>query len=283
MFFRLLILIYTITIIFISFIYAIEKTSKQQLETTKINKIDNAEMVLVPAGNFIMGTSEEEIQDLIKATPTEKRELFLNEIPQHKVYLDSYYIYKTEVTVAQYQKFCKKTGRKNIFDQRWKGLETCPIFFVSWDDATAYAKWASAKLPSEAQWEKAARGTEGRIFPWGNEWDKKKCVTASSNNYDFKSVGTIPDGASPYGCLDMSGNVWEWCYDWYKEDYYQDLIDKKTTEIIKNPTGPLNGDKHVIKGGSYGDYKYNSRCAYRGYFVLSGEEYIGFRCVVEIK
>lgn len=266
-------------------LFAIEKSNKQVLPPFKINKIDNAEMVLVPAGDFLMGSSEEDIETLLKATPTEKREMFANEMPQHKVYLDAYYIYKTEVTVAQYQKFCKKTGRKNIFYKRWKDIQNCPIFYVSWDDAVAYAKWVGATLPTEAQWEKAARGIDGRIFPWGNEWDESKCITSANKKYGgyFKPVGSILAGISPYGCLDMAGNVWEWCSDWYSKDYYQELTNQKSDSIINNPKGPLVGEEHVIRGGSYGDYKYNSRCAYRTGFYYGGEEYVGFRCVVQIK
>jgi len=128
-----------------------------------------AEMVYVPAGEFLMGSKEGEGDD--------------DERPQHTVYLDAYWIYKTEVTVAQYRKFCQATGRQMPEEpsvQAW--TDDHPIVNVSWDDAVAYGKWAGAALPTEAQWEKAARGTDGRQYPWGNDWDAQKCVNSVGGN-----------------------------------------------------------------------------------------------------
>ena len=167
-----------------------------------INPKDGAEMVWVPAGEFLMGSTDDEgVRD---------------ERPQRKVYLDGYWMYKTEVTVAQYRKFCEATNREMPEAPEWGWKEDHPVVNVSWHDAVDYAKWAGASLPTEAQWEKAARGTDGRVFPWGNEWDAGACANSVSWSLKgTKPVGSCPAGASPYGCVDMAGNAWEWCADWY--------------------------------------------------------------------
>lgn len=212
-------------------------------------------MVYVPAGEFIMGSNDGDD----------------SEWPEHKVYLDGYWIYKYEVTVAQYRKFCRATGRKMPDAPRWGWRDDHPIVNVSWDDVTAYAKWAGARLPTEAEWEKATRGTDGRRFPWGNEWDKSRCT------YNLGSpvpVGRYPSGASPYGCMDTSGNVWEWCADWHQADYYKNAA-------RNNPRGPYSGRHRVLRGGSWNNDYYNYfRCAYRNDLVVPGarcDDY-GFRC-----
>ncbi len=238
------------------------------LPATKINSKDGAEMIFIPAGEFLMGS-----------TDTDKKAKD-NEKPQRKVNLNSYYIYKTEVTVAQYRKFCVATGRKMPDAPDWGWQDNHPIVNVSWNDAKAYADWAGVVLPTEAQWEKAARGTDGRVYPWGNEWDKTKCANWS-NSCDGDTltgthqVGSFPKGASPFGVIDMSGNAYEWCADWYGDNYYK-------TAPAKNPTGPVTGDKRVLRGGSWGDYYdyYWCRVACRGYTNPDyyGYGVIGFRC-----
>jgi len=221
-----------------------------------VNRQDGAEMVYVPAGEFLMGSKEGEGAS--------------EEHPQHKVYLDGYWIYKTEVTVAQYRKFCQATGR-----QMPREPDTHPVVNVNWDDATAYAQWAGAALPTEAQWEKAARGTDGRQYPWGNDWDAKKCYNSVGGNapWEPKPVGSYPDGASPYGTLDMAGNALEWCADWYDSKYYQ-------SSPLRNPTGPATGTARLQRGGSwYFDTPDFFRAAYRvtGLPTASFESW-GFRC-----
>ncbi len=233
----------------------------------KINPKDGAEMILIPSGEFLM--ENKNVQD---------------EKSQQKVYLDVYYIYKTEVTVAQYRKFCKMTKRKMPEEPAWKWQDNHPIINVNWNDAKAYADWVGATLPTEAQWEKAARGTDGRIYPWGNKWDETKCA----NNYrisdkgdlliETHSVGSFPTGASPYGVMDMTGNVFEWCADWYDSNY----------KIIaaKNPTGPKTGEFRILRGGSWGNnigyhYYYNS-CAFRnGDYPYDCIGFFGFRCTLK--
>ncbi len=239
----------------------------------RINKMDRAKMMWVPAGEFWMGSSDDQIAESLAEDPKFKIEWYINEKPMHKVYLKGYWIYKNEVTVAQYRKFCTKTGRLMPPTPRWGWDDDYPIVNVTWQDAAAYAKWARATLPTEAQWEKAARGIDGRMFPWGNEFDTSKCNEASKDPHRPQPIGSYPDGVSPYGCMDMAGNVWEWCSDWYGGHYYDNTP-------TKNPTGPKHGIEHSLKGGSWNDnIANNERCARRAYGppTYSFHSY-GFRC-----
>ena len=145
---------------------------------------------------------------------------------------------------------------------------------VSWYNAAAYSRWARVRLPTEAQWEKAARGTDGRKFPWGNEWDKSKCANSMGQSLSStKPVGSYASGASPYGVMDMAGNVWEWCADWYDANFYA----KAPT---RNPKGPSTGAFRVLRGGSWcRDLELNFRAAYR--LIIDPAfrlNYFGFRC-----
>ncbi len=251
----------------------ITSTKNKTITKTKVNPKDGAEMVLVPAGEFLMGSNDTDAA----AHDYEK--------PQHKVYLDAYYMYKTEVTVAQYLTFCTATRRKmpDAPDWGWKGNH--PIVNVNWNDAKAYANWAGMALPTEAQWEKAARGIDGRVYPWGTTWDTTKCANWDNSGKGntirrgTHPVGSFPTGASPYGVMDMAGNAWEWCADWYGEDYYKNAP-------TKNPTGPVTGENHVLRGGSWIDYYncyliniYSYRSAFRvEYNPIHCDDYFGFRC-----
>lgn len=248
------------------------------LPSTKINASDGAVMMLIPAGEFPMGISEETLAAWMKDHPNDRRDDFTNELPAHQVYLDAFYMYKNDVTVAQYRAFCAATGRPMPDAPRWGWQDDHPIVNVTWDDAKAYADWAGVLLPTEAQWEKAARGADGRIFPWGNDWDPTKChnLIGGNLNANTSPVGSYPAGASPYGCLDMAGNVSQWCADWYADDYYQHAP-------AKNPRGPDNGDYRVLRGGAWhlGLDIYLYRCAYRfGYYPDYEWSFFGFRCAV---
>jgi len=225
----------------------------------QINPGDRADMVLVPAGEFLMGSDD---SDYAK--------------PQHGVYLDDYWIYKMPVTVAQYRKFCEATQRAMPDAPSWSWKDDHPAVNVTWHDARAYCEWTGVGLPTEAQWEKAARGTGGRKYPWGDRWDVRRCANSVGRNNLASTlpVGSYPSGASPYGCLDMAGNVWEWCADWFGRNYYQCGIDR-------NPPGPEQGMYRVLRGGSWFDYGPGSfRCAHRyGFAPDVRYSYFGFRCV----
>ncbi len=237
----------------------------------KVNPKDGAEMVLIPAGEFLMGSPEGQGEDA--------------ERPQHKVYLDAYYIYKYEVTNEQFAQFVRETGYDAEGD--WKkyagvGKEKHPVVRVKYKDAMAYCRWTGGSLPTEAQWEKAARGNDGRIYPWGNIWDGSKCNWNGGANVAgmvdiYKKRGTMPvdsflSNASPYGIHDMVGNVWEWCFDWFDENYYK-------ISPLRNPEGAMSGKFRVLRGGSWNNgYTDDFRCANRGWAAPRRNRYlIGFR------
>ncbi len=179
--------------------------------------------------------------------------------------------------MARYRKFCEATDRQMSEAPFWGWKDNHPVVNVSWDDAVAYCEWACVRLPTEAEWEKAAQGTDGRSHLWGNEWDKRKC---NNGRADFGStsqitpVGNYPQGASPFGVLDMAGNVWEWCADWYEGDYYM-------TAPNRNPAGPSLGQYRALRGGLWFNYfVYICRAANR--FRSAPAERrndLGFRCV----
>jgi formylglycine-generating enzyme required for sulfatase activity len=263
---------------------------------------DGAAMIHVPAGDFTMGSLD--VGD--------------EERPVHTANLDGYWINKTEVTNAMFARFINetsyKTGAENA-DTGWvandkgkwvkaegadwqhprgsdssiAGLGNHPVVQVSWNDAKAYCAWAGLQLPTEAEWEKAARGTDERRYPWGNaaaspagllnfadrslkvNWANAKV----DDGYEFTApVGSYPAGVSPYGVLDMSGNVWEWAADRYFEYYYQN-------SSARNPAGPSTGNNRVLRGGSWFNDVRDTRTTYRA-SELPGESYsdLGFRCVL---
>ena len=230
-------------------------------QATKHNRKDGSEMVLIPAGEFVMGSNHAD-----------------NTKPERKVYLTAYYIYKNLVTVAQYRQFCDATKRAMPNAPKWGWKDDHPIVNVTWEDANAYCKWAGGHLPTEAQWEKAARGVDGREYPWGNKWDDSLCQHSHNMRGDAGSttpVSYYPLGASPYGCLDMAGNVWQWCADGYVEDYYK-------SAPYRNPTGPRFGKVRVLRGGAWHNTNPdNFRAAYRnaGYPSEEGIN-TGFRCAM---
>ncbi len=223
-------------------------------------------MVFISAGSFEMGRS-----DTIKT----------DESPAHAVFLDGYWIDRFEVTNAQYAG-CVQAGEclppqkiSSYSAQRYFGnpeYENFPVVWVDWNQAAAYCTWVGGRLPSEAEWEKAARGTEGLIYPWGEQAPNDRLL--NFNKEDASEVGSHPAGASPYGVMDMAGNVWEWVADWYDSDYYS--ISPPT-----NPTGPSSGKYRVERGGAWEEYDWNVMSTHRYYDEESGADYLlGFRCVV---
>jgi formylglycine-generating enzyme required for sulfatase activity len=235
------------------------------------------EWIKVPAGEFWMG-SDRGIDD---------------ERPPHKLHLDDYLISRTPISNAQYHLFTQDA--EYAPPQHWaedrppKGLESHPVVYVNWHDALAYCEWLSQQtsksitLPSEAQWERAARGDrDRREYPWGDHFEVTRCNSAELGLGNTTPVGIFPDGASPYACLDMAGNVWEWtCSLWGEDvekpeyDYPYDSTDGR--EALDAPDNVLR----VLRGGAFYDLRYDLRCACRGYHSPNyGDLYVGFRVVL---
>ena len=246
------------------------------------NPKDGSVMVLVPAGAFTMGSSQAEVDAVYDSVTSHfkgermDKELYNREVPAHTVQLAAYSIGKYAVTNAQYRRFVSATGYKTagvsptLTPGQWESYatqwgETAPVVEVSWDDATAYCRWAGVRLPTEAEWEKAARGTDGRRYPWGNDWDPSRCHSQLAKISDRAApVGSYPSGASPYGCLDMEGNVYQWTDSWY--------------QAYPGSTGHSGafGEKYRVLRGCSWDYDFTSvyRAALRSYYQ-PGEHYFG--------
>ena len=232
--------------------------------------MDNMVMVYVPEGDFSMGSDNGR----------------LDERPVHTVYLDAFWIDQTEVTNRMYalcvaEGACLPPTNPGSHNYGNPEFDNYPVTYVGWDMAEAYCRWAGRRLPTEAEWEKAARGTDGRTYPWGNS--SPTCTLASLPSLGYgtspcvmntTAVGSYPAGASPFGALDMAGNVWEWVNDWYSGTYY-------SQSPASNPTGPASGDYRVLRGVSWFNNVDNVRSAYR--FVgnptdVGGYLGLGFRC-----
>ena len=287
-----------------------DKDSDQNEEQLNLEAILK-DMVLIPAGEFLMGSPEGEGA--------------YDEYPQHKVYLDDYYIDKYEVTNAKFKEFVEATGyvtdaerkgygevwnpkepmifkRHNLSGVNWRSPHAWvdnkwypnrphpeewenyniedkmnyPVIQVSWNDAKAYTKWAGKRLPTEAEWEKAARGTDSRRWPWGNEFDLNLGGIIAHANIGsdwLLPVGCFPTGVSPYGVYNLTGNVQEWTADWYASDYY-------THTPRNNPKGPDTGRFRVMRGGSWKQVKpHHVLIANRAYQLPDySSNFVGFRC-----
>jgi formylglycine-generating enzyme required for sulfatase activity len=220
-------------------------------------------MALVPAGEFTMGST-------LKA----------DEKPVHRVYLNAFSMDKYAVTVGQYAKYLEATDVEA--PPEWDIMNrpqhlSRPVVNINWSDAATYCKWAGKRLPTEAEWEKAARGTDGRLYPWGNETPTRLHANFGkkewANHMALVPVGMFELGKSPYGIYDMAGNVWEWVNDWYDHDYYK----KSPT---KNPQGPATGKSKVVRGGNWLYLQESLRASFRFNADPSGRQfgYYGFRC-----
>ncbi|MGC9393874.1 MAG: SUMF1/EgtB/PvdO family nonheme iron enzyme [Anaerolineae bacterium] len=229
------------------------------------------ELILIPAGEFLMGSD-----------PKKDKSADSDEQPRHTLYLPGYWIAKTPVTNAQYAAFVKATGHKA--PQHWEngtipaGKDTHPVVYISWDGAMAYCQWlaeATGKpytLPSEAEWEKAARGTDGRLYPWGNTFDKSKCNVYASGIGETTPVDRYPQGASSYGVLDMAGNVCEWTCSQYKAYPYDPADGREDVSASA---------RRVVRGGAFGNNGWGARCACRSYWGPDDDgRGRGFRVVV---
>jgi len=251
---------------------------------------DNAEMVYVPAGEFTFG----------------------DENPARRITLDPFWLDKFEVTNAQFQQFADATGSKtdaeklgwgfDFVNGKWEQVngiswrapragvtladrQKFPVVLVSWHDASAYCAWAGKRLPSEAEWERTARGNDARAFPWGNIWDGSKLNFCDSNcAYSWKEasvndgfaesapVGNYPQAGSPFGAMDMAGNVWEWTADWFSVEYYK-------TMPARNPTGPATGQLKILRGGAWSIDQTYARTTNRFTVVPEfRQQSVGFRC-----
>lgn len=228
---------------------------------------DGMTLLYVPAGTFSMGS--------VNGNHDEK--------PVHTVYLEAFWIDQTEVTNAMYVKcaaaevcdepISKSSVTRNDYYGASK-FDNYPVIYVTWEDASAYCTWAGRRLPTEAEWEKAARGENGFTYPWGNDTPDNNLLNYNSHMGDTVAVGSYPQGASPYGALDLAGNVWEWVSDWYASNYYQG-------SPVLNPQGPASGRDRVLRGGSWYFYNFIVRSANRGRFVpTSSYNDIGFRCAM---
>ena len=242
-----------------------------------VSPIDGMTLVYIPAGQSLIGSLDSD------------PDAWIYEKPQHRVYLSGYWMDKTLVTNAMYAR-CVQAGacpthkmdisytRDSYYTNA--EFENYPVIYVTWDNAQTYCAWAGRKLPTEAQWEAAARGSNGNKYPWGNSppgcnlLNYAVSISTKSNTCsgDTTAVGKYPQGASPYGLLDMAGNVWEWVADWLGPNYL--------VEPHENPLGSATGELRVIRGGFYfGEAKFVRAAMRVGHDPNDATDFIGFRCV----
>ena len=223
---------------------------------------DGMVMVFVPSGSFLMGSM------------AENTEALYNEFPQHEAHLVNFWLDRTEVTNAQYNQCVTASVCAASEPLNDHFSDETPVQGINWLDADVYCRWVGGQLPTEAQWEYAARGPDGRRFPWGDSPPDRGLANFDRNVGTTTPVGHYPAGASWVGALDMAGNVQEWVADWYDSDYY-------SSSPHDNPTGPVSGNFKVLRGGSWGGgaryvrgaYRYNVSASVRSHFI-------GFRCLV---
>jgi len=252
-------------------------------EQTKVSKKDGMPQVLIPAGEFMMGADDADAYGRVA------------EFPPHKVYLDAYWMDQHEVANEQFVRFLNERARGNlgliysyvdlgnpacriVYDNEAglckvkKGYELHPVLAVSWQGAREYAARMGRRLPTEAEWEKAARGIDGRRYPWGNAWDPKKTNTREAGPGHPLPAGSLKSDRSPYGVLDMAGNAREWVEDGWDEDYY-------LSSPLRNPLCKEGQHKPVVRGGAWCLTEWDARTSSRMCLWASAQRrYMGFRC-----
>jgi len=223
---------------------------------------DGAIMVQIPEGEYLMGNRETEGSPL-----------------PHRVYVSAFLMDKLPVTVGLFKHFAEATGNPLPPPPYWGVHDDFPVAFVTWDEGKAYCEWAGGRLPTEAEREKATRGTDGRLWPWGNEPPPTPDRGVFRRNWGElgnDKVGIRPAGASPYGLLDTGGNMWEWVEDWWDGDYFK-------TSPKENPPGPKTGRAHVVKGGSWDSRPTVLSASSRNFgYVGYREGDYGFRCAADL-
>lgn len=317
-----------ITTVFALIVVAVTSTTiplcsqENNLGNTSIREKDKMVMVYVPAGTFLMGSSDDQLDEAMRECRYMhsgerdcNRAYYLQEQPEHRVTLSAFWIDQTEVTNEQFCIFLNKNGNQTENGTKWlesgagsrgivygkievvdgrfrpqAGFENHPVIEVSWYGAKAYCSWAGGRLPTEAEWEYAARGPKGFVYPWGNTFDGTKLnyrdssfafegfeqdATFNDGNPLWTRIGSYSGGASWCRALDMAGTVWEWVSDWWSADSY-------AHSVAKNPTGPNTGTLKIGRGGSWYDPRWHVRAAYRKGLTPSSYRihWIGFRCVI---
>lgn len=226
-----------------------QESRLQLLSPLVVNERDGSVMVLIPSGEFVMGDGQDE------------------NCPAHEVYLDAYFIGVYPVTNHQYKLFVDAGGAPPAWPDEpgavWNGRDYLPEFAnhpvtcVAWQQACDYCEWAGLHMPTEAQWERAMRGPENLVYPWGNTWTKGRCHCEEAGaDSGACPVYEYPSGVSGFGVMNGCGNVWEWCWDWLGRDYY-------LASSRDNPSGPAVGGKKVTRGGAFNSFTAFCRCAFR--------------------
>jgi len=260
--------------------------SEQDVSARIVGK-DGAAMVLIPAGEFMMGSDPGELERLTKIDPTARQEWVENEFPRHRVSVDAFYMDVFEVTNRLFGQFRRTQGdpRSEIPPD---DLDR-PVAFITWFEADAYCRWAGKRLPTEAEWEYATRAGTHTLYWWGNGTPSRPVANIADDTFKEQAPGrssmagyrdgyvrVAPVGSfepNPWGLHDMLGNVWEWTADWYEPDYY-------ARSPKENPGGPGQGERKVLRGGSWATGPSDVRCASRAGCHARGQgQDVGFRCV----
>lgn len=235
----------------------------------------DAGMILIAEGPFMMGSSREDVEWIVRTFHSASREWYQDETPAQEIYLNKYYIDRLEVSNSKYKQYMQATGKNapKYWDNSRFNKPDQPVVGVNFQEAMEYCLWAGKRLPSEAEWEKAARGEDSRRFPWGNEPDPTRAnVLGLKDQHRYtSSTGNYLKGKSPYGVMDMAGNVWEWTSAWYQP--YQNS---------KHENEMFGQTLKVVRGGSWNSNMDLARTAVRGKALPKQQQsYIGFRCVLQ--